>query len=51
MGFGGVRDPILVGNDLMWNNLPYLKGFMKFGCLEPSKIMFDFLYILSYANT
>ena len=42
MGFGGVRDPMLVGNDLMWNNLPYLKGFMKFGCLGPSKKMLDF---------
>ena len=42
LGLGGVRVPILFGNDLSWNDLPYLKGFMKFGCLEPFKIMFDF---------
>ena len=27
------------GNDLLWNDLPYSKGFMKFKCLKPSKIM------------
>ena len=43
LGLGGVRVPNLFGNDLLWNNLPYIKGFMKIGCLEPSKIMFDFL--------
>ena len=42
MGFGGVRVPILFGNDLLWDNLPYSKGFMKFRCQEPSKIIFDF---------
>ena len=42
LGLGGVRVPILFGNDLPRNDLPYSKGFMKFGCLEPSKIMFDF---------
>ena len=41
-GLGGIRVPILFGNDLLWNDLPYSKGYMKFGCLEPSKIMFDF---------
>ena len=25
MGFGGVRVPILFGNDLLWNALPYQK--------------------------
>ena len=39
---GGVRVPILVANDLPGHDLPYSKGFMKFGCLEPSKKMFDF---------
>ena len=29
--------PILVGNDLPRHDLPYSKGFMKFGCQEPSK--------------
>ena len=36
-GLGGVRVPIIFGNDLLWNDLPYLKGFVKVGCLEPSK--------------
>ena len=39
---GRVRVPILVGNDLPRHDLPYSKGFMKFGCQEPSKIMFNF---------
>ena len=42
LGLGGVRVPILFGNDLLWNNLRYSKGFIKIGCLEPSEIMFDF---------
>ena len=33
-GWGGVRVPILYGNDFLWNDLPYSKGFMEFGCLE-----------------
>ena len=41
-GLGRVRVPILFENDLPRSDLPYTKGFMKFGCLEPSKIMFDF---------
>ena len=41
LGLSGVRVPILFGNDLPLNDWPYSKGFMKFGCLEPSKIMFD----------
>ena len=41
LGLGRVRVPILFGNDLLWNDLPHSKEFMKFGCLEPSKIMFD----------
>ena len=41
-GLGGVRVPILFGNDLPRNDLSYSKGFMKFGCPEPSKKMFDF---------
>ena len=41
-GLNGVRVPILFGNDFLWNDSPYSKGFMNFGCLEPSKIMFDF---------
>ena len=44
--FCGVEVPILFGNDLLWNGLPYWKGFMKSGCLEPSKIMFDFWNVL-----
>ena len=36
-GLGGVRVPIFFGNDLARNDLPYSKGFMKFGCPEPSK--------------
>ena len=42
LGLGGVRVPILFGNHLPMNDWPYSKGFMKFGYLEPSKIMFDF---------
>ena len=42
LGLCGVRVPILFGYDLLWNDLPYSKGFMKFGCLESSKIMFGF---------
>ena len=34
LGLGGVRVPILFGNDLLWNIWPYSKGFMKFGSLE-----------------
>ena len=41
-GLGEVWVPILVGNDLPRHDLPYSKGFMKFGCQEPSKKMFDF---------
>ena len=40
-GLGGVWVPILVGNDLPRHDLPYSKGFMKFGCQEPSKKLFD----------
>ena len=36
--FGGVGDPILFGNDLLWNNLPYSKGFMKFSGLSRLEI-------------
>ena len=43
---GGVRFSNLFGNDLLWNDLPYSKGCMMFGCLEPSKIMFDILIFL-----
>ena len=42
LGLGGVGVPILFENDLLWNDLPYSKGFTKFGCLQPSKVMFDF---------
>ena len=35
-----------IGYDLLWNDLPHSKGFMKFGYLEPSKIMFDFRNVL-----
>ena len=45
-GLGGVRVSNLFWNDLLWNDLPYSKGCMMFGCLEPSKIMFDFWYFL-----
>ena len=33
LGLRGFRVPILFGNDLLWNGLPYSKGFVKFGCL------------------
>ena len=36
------RVPILFGNDLPRKDLSYSKGFMKFGCPEPSEKMFDF---------
>ena len=36
-GLGRVRVPLLFGNDLPRSDLPYTKGFMKFGCPEPSK--------------
>ena len=35
VGWG--RVPIHFGNDLSWIDLPHSKGFIKFGCLEPSK--------------
>ena len=41
-GLGRVRVPILFGNYLPRSYLPYTKGFMKFGCPEPSKKVFDF---------
>ena len=31
------RVPILFGNDSPRSDLSYTKGFMKFGCPEPSK--------------
>ena len=34
--------PILFGNDLSGSDLQYSKGFVMFGCPEPSKVMFDF---------
>ena len=46
LGLGGVRVPILFGNDFLWNDLPYSKGLMNFGFLEPSNIMFDFWFFL-----
>ena len=42
LGLVWVRVPILFGNDMLWNVSPCSKGFMKFGCPEPSKVMFDF---------
>ena len=42
LGLGGVTVSILFGYDLLWNDSPYSKIYMKFGCLERSKIMFDF---------
>ena len=42
LGLGGVSVPILFGIDLLWNDLPFSKEFRKFGCLQPSKIMFEF---------
>ena len=41
-GLGRVRVPIIFGNYLPRSYLPYTKGFMKFGCPEPSKKVFDF---------
>ena len=41
-GFGRIRVPILFGNYFPRSDLPYTKGFMKFGCPEPSKKVFDF---------
>ena len=41
-GQGGVRVPILFGNDLSGGDLPYSKGFMMFGSRESSKEMFEF---------
>ena len=41
-GLGRVRVPILFGNDLPRGDLPYTKGFMKFGCPQPSKTVFDY---------
>ena len=38
----GVRVPNLFGYDLLQNDLPYSKGFLKFGYPEPSKKVFDF---------
>ena len=41
-GLGRARVPILFGNYFPRSDLPYTKGFMKFGCPEPSKKVFDF---------
>ena len=41
-GLGRVRVPILFGNYFPRSDLPYTKGFMKFGCPQPSKTVFDF---------
>ena len=41
-GLGKVRVPILFGNYLPRSYIPYTKGFMKFGCPEPCKKVFDF---------
>ena len=40
VGWG--QGSIFFGNDLPMNDLPYSKGFIKFDCLKPSKIVFDF---------
>ena len=50
LGLGGVRVPILFGNDLPMNDWPYSKGFRKFGCLEPSKITIHFWIFLLVAR-
>ena len=39
----GVAD---FGNDLSGSDLRYSKGFIKFGCPDPSKIIFDFWNLL-----
>jgi len=41
-GLGGLRVPILFGNDLRGGDLPYSKGFMKFECPERPQKMFHF---------
>ena len=46
-GLGRVRVPILLGNYLPRSYLPYTKGFMKFGCPEPSKKCFVFEFFCS----
>ena len=43
-------NPICLGNDLPINDWPYSKGLIKIGCLEPSKIMFNFLFFLLVAR-
>ena len=45
-GLGGFRAPILFGNALLWNDLPFSKGSTKFGYPEHSKIMFDIRNVL-----
>ena len=39
---GGVRVPILFGNDFLLNDLAFSKRLMMFRCLVPSIIMLDF---------
>ena len=61
-GLGGVRVPNLFGYDLLWNDLPYSKGFMEFGvhgiwysvwlnfllfCLDHLNMIWDFVRIIS----
>ena len=42
-----VRVAILFGYDFLCNYLPFSKGLMNFGCLEPSQKMLDFwIYLL-----
>ena len=41
-----VRVAILFGNDFLCNYLPFSKGLMNFGCLEPSQKMLDFWIFL-----
>ena len=38
----GVGFQFFLGNDFLWNDLPYSKRFLNIGCPKTSKIMFDF---------
>ena len=46
-GLGRVRVPIFFGNYFPRSDLPYTKGFMKFGCPEPSKKSLTFETFIS----
>ena len=46
-GWAGLGFKFFFGNDLAESDFPFSKGFMKFGCLEPSKKLSDLKLLMS----